>query len=88
MMTGMVKAGDQHINPVHVSHTAWDRRHYANGPGDSFLVVTMVWGEKIRIPHQPYNLGGIDAYEVERGIVEGVKAYLGLPPSDQQRACA
>lgn len=87
-MVGMVKAGDLHINPIHVSHMDWDRRHYANGPGDSFLVVTMTWGEVLRIRHEPHLLGGTNAYDVERGVLDGVKAYLGLPASARQAATA
>lgn len=46
----------------------WDQRHYMNGPGELKLIVTMNNGVRHVISHQPYLLGGIDAYEIEKKL--------------------
>jgi len=70
---GMIRVtSDLSINPAFVSHMAWDRRHYMNGPGDSVLVITMADGTAHRVTHQPWMLDGTDGYDVERRILEAV----------------
>lgn len=77
----MVRAGELSINPAWVATMEWDRRHYANGPGDSDLVVTMYDGAKHRIKHEPYYLDGVDAYAVEAAITAAIR-----PLSDTEEA--
>ena len=73
--TGMVCAGrDLLINPQHVMSMEWDRRHYANGPGDSALVIHLVTGKSHRVKHEPQYLDGTDAYAVEKAICAALEA--------------
>lgn len=75
---GMVRAGrDLWINPQHVMSLEWDRRHYANGPGDSVLVIRLVTGKEHRVRHEPHCLDGTDAYAVERDIRSALEAANG-----------
>lgn len=65
----MVKAGSLSINPAFVASMEWDRRHYANMPGDNTLIVRMMDGAEHRILHSAHLLDGVDAYAIERTIL-------------------
>jgi hypothetical protein len=65
----MVRTRDLTINPAYVVSMEWDRRWYANGPGDSVLVIRMHGGHEHRIKHEPHLMGGTDAYKVEAAIL-------------------
>ena len=65
---------ERHINPAFVVFMEWDRRHYANGPGDSALVITMHDGVQHRVRHEPHLYGGADAYEVEKAILSAIES--------------
>jgi hypothetical protein len=70
----MVACGsDLKVNPAYVASLAWDRRHYANGPGDSVLIIMMHDGTQHRVTHslRP-GWGGVDAYLVEKEICAAV----------------
>lgn len=71
----MVKAGNLTINPARVQSMDWDQRFYMNGPGEQALIVTMVDGTRHRIKHEPQYLGGVNAYEVERKIMEELERH-------------
>ena len=66
----MIKAGKTSINPAFVSHMTWEERSYMNASGSSTLVVAMMDGQTLRVPHEAYYLGGTDAYAVEKAILE------------------
>jgi len=71
---GMVNAGRYLIlNAIHVESMEWDQQHYANGPGDSVLIIRMVTGKEHRIRHEPHYLGGTDARAVEKAICDALK---------------
>lgn len=70
----MIRAGrDLLINPHHVMSMEWEQRHYANGPGDSVLLIRLVTGHTHRIKHEPHLWGGTDAYAVEKAICEATR---------------
>jgi hypothetical protein len=66
----MIECGpDLKVNPAFVASLAWDNRSYANGPGDSVLVITMHDGTEHRVRHSHRSAwGGVDAYAVEKAI--------------------
>lgn len=68
----MVTIGELTINPAFVASMDWDRRHYFNGPGDSYLVIRMQDGHEHRVKHAPHLLGGVDAYKVQAKIIAAV----------------
>lgn len=69
-MNKFIRCGrDLTVNRDEVASVRWDRRHYMNGPGDSFLVITMNTGEEHRIAHQPFYLDGTDCYKIEEAII-------------------
>lgn len=75
MMARLVRTGrDSWVNPQHVTSMEWERRHYANGPGDSILVVRLVTGKEVRVRHEPHYLDGTDAHAVEREILAAMEA--------------
>ena len=88
----MIKCGrDLSVNPQHVSQMHWDRRHYANGPGDSVLVITMADGTVHRVRHEPaYMMDHVDAYKVEQAILAAMAApqALGLTDATRQAIAA
>lgn len=60
---------DRHINPAFIASLTWDRRDYAWGPSSSVLIITMHDGTEHRVKHEPWYLGGADAYAVEKSIL-------------------
>lgn len=69
----MVKCGEVYLDPKRVSSMEWERRHYMNGPGESKLIITMENGVRHIIHHQPNLWGGVDAYAIEKQILEATK---------------
>lgn len=85
----MIDAGaDLKINPAFVASLSWDRRSYFNGPGDSILVITMHDGtvHKVRHTHTGSGWGGLDAYAIERRIVEAVQRDQSSDGTDRRDA--
>ncbi len=65
----MIKIGECWLDPKRISSMEWDRSFYMNGPGEAKLIITLENGIRHVVHHQPYLLGGLDAYEIERKIV-------------------
>ncbi len=60
------------ISPSYVVRMLWDHTSYANAPTRSVLVIHLADGGVERVEHDPARIGwgGVDAYEVERKIME------------------
>lgn len=69
----MIKAGSVWIDPSDVVLMEWDHRHYMNSGSDSCLVIKTRDGTTFHVPHQARFIGGIDAYAVEKQILEAKK---------------
>ena len=62
---------DLSINPADVSACVIDQRHYMNGPGPAWLVVSMRDRSEHRVEHTPHHLGGTDIYAIKRQLEGG-----------------
>ncbi len=64
----LVKCGrDLMVNPGHISSIEWDRSTYSR---PSALIVSMLDGRQIRIPHEPHMMDGNDCYKIEAKLFE------------------
>jgi len=85
----MVRCGpDLTINPAFVASLSWERRHYFNSSGNSVLVIIMHDGAKHRVEHTHTGSGwgGVDAYAVERAIVDALETAQSSYMADQRDA--
>lgn len=59
---------DLSINKNEIASIEWDRRDYVNGPGSTYLIITMNHGGKHRIEHAPWVLDPVDCYKIEEKL--------------------
>jgi hypothetical protein len=69
----MVKAGRITINPRYVAGMSWENTHYVNSSGRSVLTVRMHDGHEYRIEHTVQYMDGVDAYAVEKAIINATE---------------
>lgn len=62
---------DRAVRRDQVASVHWDQRHYMNGPGPAYLVVTMVTGATYRLEHRPHGLPPVDCNAIEKELLDG-----------------